>query len=166
MKVLLAGYNIDTRVMEELRGRRKLATLTPETISAAYARISRSRKTVDDLRAEARQEIAKSRRSNRRIIFEMGHHSVAEHAVFNFDVLGISRRAVEELEGFRLGSYTEKSQRYVTLRGDYVIPAELKPTRFVPRFRETVAAQNRLYRDLFQKLHKLHLEEYRDRIDV
>ena len=52
----------------------------------------------------------------------MGHHSVAEHAVFNFDVIGISRLAMEELEKFRLCSYTEKSQRYITLDKDFVLP--------------------------------------------
>jgi flavin-dependent thymidylate synthase len=165
MKVLLAGYNVDTQVMKELRGRRKLATLTPETISAAYARISRSRKTVDDLRAEARQEIAKSRKSNRRIIFEMGHHSVAEHAVFNFDVLGISRRAVEEFENYRLCSYTEKSQRYVTLHGDYVLPEEIKDTPFDDAFQDMIYLQNRRYEELLMELMPSILEKYSGRID-
>jgi len=166
MKVLLAGYNIDTQVMKELVGRRKLATLTPETISAAYARISRSRKAVDELRTEARQEIGKSRKSNRRIIFEMGHHSVAEHAVFNFDVIGISRRAVEDLENFRLGSYTEKSQRYVTLKGDYVIPEELRKTQLVSQFRDMVELQNRLYREFYQKLFALNIKKFAGKLDV
>jgi flavin-dependent thymidylate synthase len=166
MKVLLAGYNIDTQVMKELTGKRKLTTLTPETISAAYARISRSRKAVDALRAEARQEIGKSRKSNRRIIFEMGHHSVAEHAVFNFDVIGISRRAVEEFENYRLCSYTEKSQRYVTLHGDYVVPEELKNTRFDPAFQNMIFRQNRIYEELFLELMQYTIEKYADRIDI
>lgn len=45
----------------------------------------------------------------------MGHSSIAEHAVFNLDILGVSRLAVETIERFRLCSYTEKSQRYVRL---------------------------------------------------
>jgi flavin-dependent thymidylate synthase len=165
MKVLLAGYNIDTQVMKELRGKRRMTTLTPETISAAYARISRSRKAVDELRAEARQEIAKSRTSNRRIIFAMGHHSVAEHAVFNFDVLGISRRAVEEFENYRLCSYTEKSQRYVTLHGDFVLPAEIKGTAFDPAFQDMIYHQNRRYDILMMELMPFIHEKYSGRID-
>jgi len=165
MKVLLAGYNIDTQVMKELRGKRRMATLTPETISAAYARISRSRKTVDALRAEARQEVGQSRKSNRRIIFEMGHHSVAEHAVFNFDVIGISRRAVEEFENYRLCSYTEKSQRYVTLHGDYVVPEEIKDTPFDSAFQDIIYLQNRRYEELFLELTQYIHEKYSGRID-
>jgi len=49
----------------------------------------------------------------------MGHHSVAEHAVFNLDILGVSRYVMEELEKFRLCAYTEKSQRYITLKKDH-----------------------------------------------
>ena len=72
--------------------------MTPETLSASYARISRDPRSVDKLRAVARTEVAKARRSNRNIIFKMGHHSIAEHAVFNFDILGVSRLALEEIE--------------------------------------------------------------------
>ncbi len=55
----------------------------------------------------------------------MGHSSIAEHAVFNIDVIGVSRLLVEEIEKFRLCSFTEKSQRYVLLKDDFVIPAEI-----------------------------------------
>ena len=59
----------------------------------------------------------------------MGHHSVAEHAVFNFDCMDISRLALEELKQFRLVSYTEKSQRYVTLEGDFVHAGRIEKWR-------------------------------------
>ncbi len=166
MKVLLAGFNADTGVLRGLAGKRKHPGLTPETISAAYARISRSRKSVDELRADAREEVVKARASNRRIIFEMGHHSVAEHAVFNFDIIGISRRAVEDLENYRLCSYTEKSQRYVTLSGDYTVPVELKSTSFIPAFRKMIEQQNRMYQGLFQELKGYILKTLGDRSDV
>jgi len=109
MKVLLAGYNVDYDWIRELREKSGLKQdITPETISAAYARISRSPKPVDQLRVDARAEVEKARQSNRNIVFEMGHSSVAEHAVFNIDVIGVSRLLVEEIEKFRLCSYTEK----------------------------------------------------------
>jgi flavin-dependent thymidylate synthase len=148
MKVILAGYNVDIGALRT-RGRN---VVTPETLSAAYARISRSPRSIDLLRRQARKEIEQARRSNRTIIFEMGHHSIAEHAVFNFDIIGISRRAVEELEHFRLCSYTEKSQRYVTLRGDFVVPEELTDTALVDAYKETIALQNELYSDLFLRI--------------
>ena len=124
MKVNLAGYNIDSSLIATL----DQETATPEVISAAYARISRSARSVTELRSAALKEIAKARNSNRSIIFEMGHASVAEHAVFNIDIIGISRHLTETVQRSRLASFTEKSQRYVTFEQDFVIPAELEGT--------------------------------------
>ncbi len=101
---------MDAELLESLReALPEKMELTPETVSAAYARISRSPRTVGELRASARLEVEKARRSNRAIVFDMGHSSVAEHAVFNLDITGISRLVVEEVERFRLCSYMEKS---------------------------------------------------------
>ncbi|MCX7994164.1 MAG: FAD-dependent thymidylate synthase [candidate division WOR-3 bacterium] len=158
MKVILAGYNIDTGLIKKLKRLSSNNVFTPETISAAYARISRSPRSVSTLRKEALKEVEKARLSNRRIIFEMSHHSIAEHAVFNFDIIGISRRAVEEVERFRLCSYTEKSQRYVTLEGDYVIPEEIKNSKFVDEYCTIISEQNNLYKILLEKLKSYRLK--------
>ncbi len=153
MKIVLAGYNIDRDALDEVRrlGPERL-DLTPETISAAYARISRDPRPVDELRRVARAEVEKARRSNATIIFKMGHHSVAEHAVFNFDLMGVSRLAIEEIEKFRLCSFTEKSQRYIKLGNDYVVPAEIVRAGKRPLFVATVQAQNAFYHALYEKL--------------
>lgn len=158
MEVILAGFNLDTKIIEELRKGNKDVPVTPETLSAAYARISRSPKRVDQLRKQARDEVEKARNSNRTIIFEMGHHSVAEHAVFNFDVIGISRLAVEALQSFRLASYTEKSQRYITLADDYVLPEEIVQLNMQEEFVELIGKQNELYHSLFAELKAWHAE--------
>jgi flavin-dependent thymidylate synthase len=153
MKVLLAGFNIDADVVAELRAAApERADVTPETLAAAYARISRNPRPVDELRAEARAEVERARRSNQTIIFKMGHHSVAEHAVFNFDLIGLSRLAIEEVERFRLCSFTEKSQRYITLGDDFVVPAEVRRAGLEGLFVETVRLQNALYHRLYAKL--------------
>jgi flavin-dependent thymidylate synthase len=153
MKVLLAGYNIDSEVIEELKKKSPhRQDATPETLSASYARISRDSRPVDELRSLARAEVERARRSNQNIIFKMGHHSVAEHAVFNFDILGISRVAIEELEKFRLCSYTEKSQRYQTLTDDFIIPEEIKNVEKQKIFVDTIKAQNALYHKLYDQL--------------
>ncbi len=153
MKVFLAGYNVETNVLRELQssaGRRD--DITPEVISAAYARISRDPRSIDEIRKEAREEVERTRQSNSTIIFKMGHHSVAEHAVFNLDILGVSRYIIEEIEKFRLSSYTEKSQRYITLDKDYVIPGEIKGSRFEPVFVDMIGRQNEAYFKLYDKL--------------
>ena len=148
MQVVLAGYNIDAEVISELTAGQNRQDVTPETLSAAYARISRDPRPITQLRAIARQEVEKARRSNSAIIFKMGHHSVAEHAVFNFDLLDVSRLALEEIEKFRLCSYTEKSQRYQKLEGDFLIPEELRNTIHESRFTEIIKKQNDCYAEM------------------
>jgi flavin-dependent thymidylate synthase len=142
MIVNLAGFNLDKNIIDKLP---EGTTATPETISAAYARISRDPRDVPELRAEAREQVKKARRSNKAIVFGMSHHSVAEHAYFNFDILKISRLALEELEARRIGAaYTEKSQRYITLEGDFVIPAEFN-SGDKNKFKDLVKFQNDFY---------------------
>jgi thymidylate synthase ThyX len=80
LKITVAGFNIDIENCSD----------SPETISAAYARISRDPRPISELRASAANALEKARSSNRTIIFEYGHGSVAEHAVFNFDILDLS----------------------------------------------------------------------------
>lgn len=145
MKIELAGYNVDAKL---LKSRSVCSSLTPETISAAYARISRSDKSVGELREEAVLEVEKARASNEKIIFDMGHASVAEHAVFNFDITGISRLAIEWLERFRLCSYTEKSQRYVKLDHDFIIPKEIKGTPIEKELHKLISEQVKCYLQL------------------
>lgn len=161
MKIHLAGYNVDTAVLKELQkkgGARK--DLTPEVLSAAYARISRDARSIEELRADARGEVERTRKSNATIIFKMGHHSVAEHAVFNLDIIGVSRYAMEELEKFRLCSYTEKSQRYITLDNDFIVPQELRGNKLENVFIETVQMQNTLYAQLYKKLKTYFFEKH------
>jgi len=153
MKIILAGYNIDYETIMDLEDRcEDLEELTPETIAAAYARISRSPRPVHELRAAARGEVDKARQSNRNIVFEMGHSSIAEHAVFNVDVLGVSRLLVEDIERFRLCSYTEKSQRYVLFQDDFVIPEEIRNAGLEKPFTEAVRDQNTFYRECYERL--------------
>ncbi len=153
MKILLAGYNIDTEVIKDLtKNSPQRADVTPETLSASYARISRDPRPIDELRQVSRAEVENARKSNKAIIFKMGHHSVAEHAVFNFDLIGVSRLALEEIEKFRLNSYTEKSQRYITLEDDFVLPNELKMSQHIREFSETVRLQNDFYQRSLEKL--------------
>ena len=126
--------------------------LTPEPISASYARISRDPRPIDELRAIAREEVEKARKSNQTIIFGYGHSSVAEHASFNIDVIGVSRYAVEEIQKFRLLAYTEKSQRYILLEDDFVIPEEIEQAGMKSLFVRTIKAQNACYHALYEKL--------------
>ncbi|MCD4775241.1 MAG: FAD-dependent thymidylate synthase [Candidatus Aegiribacteria sp.] len=139
MNIQLAGYNTDVQNGGN----------TPETLSASYARISRDPRPINVLRKEAAGEVKKARASNRRIIFDYGHGSVAEHAVFNFDILDVSRLAAEELQSFRLASFTEKSQRYIRIGEDLILPPELDDSS---GFRETASGLFQLYNKLYDGL--------------
>jgi len=118
MRVKISGFNFDKDFSENYK--------TPETICAAYARISRSEKSIEELREEASKDIKNARRSNEKIVFQLGHSSIAEHAVFNFDLVDISRFSIEYIQHHRLASFTEKSQRYVNMKNGFIIPEELK----------------------------------------
>ncbi len=177
MEVRLAGHNLDRDLLLEIRGalesvarlpaglspesdaaREEAARIlgkdnwTPETLSAAYARISRDPRPVTELRAVARDEVDAARRSNENIIFGLGHASVAEHAVFNLDILGVSRLAVEEIQRMRLCSYTEKSQRYILLDEDFVLPEEVRAAGLIEGFQSLVRRQNAFYREAYDRL--------------
>ena len=154
MDIILAGFNLDYETIKEMKTSlsEEVENLTPETISAAYARISRNPLPVNELREISRKEVESARKSNRNIVFDMGHSSIAEHAVFNIDVLGVSRLLVEEIEKFRLCSYTEKSQRYIRLKDDFVIPEEIRESGVEKLFIETIEEQNRFYQELYSRL--------------
>ncbi len=167
LEVKLSGFNVDIDGLKEAeyilekedfseRERNEilhtLRNLTPETISASAARISRDPRPINELRKDARIDIENARESNKAIIFAMGHKSIAEHAFFNFDIMGVSRRAVEELERPRLQSYTEKSQRYIKMEGNFVIPKEIQASFLESKFIELIELQNNFYDHNLQKI--------------
>ncbi|MCX7958542.1 MAG: FAD-dependent thymidylate synthase [Deltaproteobacteria bacterium] len=121
MIIKVAGFNTDIESIEEVNQ----PDVTCETIAASYAKISRDPRTINEIRKDARENVKSARELNKRVVFDMGHSSIAEHAVFNIDIIGISRLAAEYVERFRLCSYTEKSQRYIKLGEDFVIPEGL-----------------------------------------
>jgi flavin-dependent thymidylate synthase len=135
-KIELAGFNIP---IDEIRAKQSLdSVLTPEIMSATYARISRDPRPIAELRKDARKDVEKARALCERVVFGFGHHSVAEHAVFNFDIEGVSRLAVEAIERHRLASYTERSQRYQKIGRDYVMPEEILGKGLAQKFQKMV----------------------------
>jgi len=147
------------KIGDDLRSRIDFEAFTPETISAAYARISRDPSHVTELRRSARFSVARARKSNENIIFGLGHASVAEHACFNFDISHLSRLAAEELQFHRLQSFTEKSQRYITIGEDFIIPSEILGTAHERSYRDMVSKLFDTYNKIFANLHQHHLPD-------
>lgn len=171
MRVELAGMTVPLIVLNELLERlpedereKFRARLSPEVLSATYARISRSEKSVDELVIETADDVERARKSNERIIFKLGHHAVADHAMFNFNIIGVSRLVVESIEKRRLAGYTEKSQRYVTFCGDYVRPSEFS-AEDLSIFEKLVIFQNNFYfknnEILFEHLQRKHSGKFK-----
>lgn len=48
-----------------------------------------------------------------------GHHSVLEHGVFTFAIEGISRACSHQLVRHRMASFSQQSQRYVTMSNGF-----------------------------------------------
>lgn len=156
MKLIVAGYNIDAGL---IRGIKK-DNASPEVITAAYARISRSSKNVDTLRKEALSEIDKARSSNENIVYEMGHSSIAEHAVFNLDIINVSRLLTELIQRSRIASFTEKSQRYVTFSKDYLVPRELsRRTNIKQQYKKLMDALFTEYETSFKLLDDMYRKQ-------
>ncbi len=62
-----------------------------------------------------------------KMLREMGHLSPLEHAVFTFQIEGVSRAMTHQLVRHRLASYSQRSQRYVEHNDfDYVVPPQLE----------------------------------------
>jgi thymidylate synthase ThyX len=163
MLVELAGYNVDSSILSLVKDHLDDDTkhaLTPETLSAAYARLSRDPASIGTLREQARKDVNKARKSNENIVFGYGHASIAEHAVLNIDVMEMSRLCVEAVQHSRLCSYTEKSQRYQKLKGDFVIPKEIEKAKLKEEFIELVELQNKTYTFILGKLIS-HLKDNR-----
>lgn len=158
MKIKLAGYNVDADMLG-YHINDNPQDMTPETVAAAYARISRSEKSVDELRKDSAKDVAAARKSNETIVFEYGHASIAEHAVFNFDIMDVSRLAIESIEHSRLVSFTEKSQRYLKLKGMEEVHTPSEMGDFMPQFRELMRAQMDAYHQLLVRLQK-HADEH------
>jgi flavin-dependent thymidylate synthase len=118
---------------------------TPETISAAAAKTSRSEDDLPTLRANAIKDIEAARKTNQNVVFGLGHESVAEHAYFNFDLVDVSRAVVNWVEEQRLASFTEKSMRYVKFGKDFLVPDEIQNSKYHKQFIDMMNKDFELY---------------------
>ncbi len=98
----------------------KLLAYTPDAdrVCAAAARSCYSEKSSAELAGRLKDPA-----STLGHIVSMGHHSVIEHAVYTFSIEGVSRSLTHQLVRHRVASFSQQSQRYVSLNEpDYVVP--------------------------------------------
>ncbi|AGI48469.1 thymidylate synthase (FAD) [Thermoplasmatales archaeon BRNA1] len=97
-------------------------TQDADRICAAAARSCYSDKGASELR-----DTVKNPEEFLSHVVSMGHHSVIEHANFTFSVEGVSRSLTHQLVRHRIASFSQQSQRYVSLKDPtFVVPETVK----------------------------------------
>lgn len=95
-------------------------TEKPEESITLAAKICYASKSLDEIADQITQESA---HKFVRMIKSLGHESALEHVSFTFGIEGISRAATHQLVRHRLASYSQQSQRYVSMENaQFVIP--------------------------------------------
>src|SRR5690242_11833472 len=125
---------------------------SPEGVAAGLARISRDATPIPELVRQAVDDTDLARRRNQNIIFEYGHSSIAEGAVFAVAIQDIPRSLSIDVVSHRLASYTQLSYRYVPLEKvpvQFFLPAEYRsgPRRDI--FDRAVEHSLRIYTTLY-----------------
>jgi len=128
MKVTLLNYTPDPEITIALAARTCYSSKIPLTIS----------------RERAQHLI--------RQLTERGHESVLEHASFTFSIEGISRVTSHQLVRHRLASYSQQSQRYVSMEeANFIMPPSvaLNPEA-QEAFLKAVEENKKVYQELVQ----------------
>ncbi|MDP3058122.1 MAG: FAD-dependent thymidylate synthase [bacterium] len=98
-------------------------TQNADELVAAAARLCYSGEDIQTIRTRvggkrAQELVAK--------LLHMGHESPLEHVSFSFGVEGVSRALSHQLVRHRIASYSQQSQRYVSMNNfPYVIPPSI-----------------------------------------
>lgn len=104
-----------------------LDSISPESIVAVAAKLCYSPADIDHLFNGLTYENVKRRVNN---IISMGHESPIEHINFTFAIEGVSRTMTHQLVRHRIASYSQQSQRYVTMgrdeQAEVIIPQQIK----------------------------------------
>ena len=124
-------------------------TFNPELIIAAAARLSTSSVSASELQEKLSPEQIDKLLKH---LLDSGHLSPFEHASFTFSIQGISRVTSHQLVRHRLASYTQQSQRYVSLKKlEYVTPSKISAqTKLRIKYDEAIQASYRLYGEMLE----------------
>lgn len=98
-------------------------TPNPERVIALAGKLCYSPVGIDELNDKISDEEVNKFISK---LADMGHMSPFEHASFTFAIEGISRNCSHQIVRHRVASYSQQSQRYVKMNGEYVTPPIIK----------------------------------------
>ena len=94
-------------------------TPNPERVIALAGKLCYSPVGIDELNNKISDEQVEKFITK---LSDMGHMSPFEHASFTFAIEGISRNCSHQIVRHRLASFSQQSQRYVKMKGEYVVP--------------------------------------------
>ena len=94
-------------------------TPNPERVIALAGKLCYSQVGIDELNDKISDEQVEKFITK---LSNMGHMSPFEHASFTFAIEGISRNCSHQIVRHRLASFSQQSQRYVRMKGEYVVP--------------------------------------------
>ena len=94
-------------------------TPNPERVIALAGKLCYSQIGIDELNDKISDEQVEKFITK---LSDMGHMSPFEHASFTFAIEGISRNCSHQIVRHRLASFSQQSQRYVRMKGEYVVP--------------------------------------------
>ena len=94
-------------------------TQNPERVIALAGKLCYSPVGIDELNDKISDEQVEKFITK---LSDMGHMSPFEHASFTFAIEGISRNCSHQIVRHRLASFSQQSQRYVRMKGEYVVP--------------------------------------------
>ena len=86
-------------------------------------------------------------------VLASGHHSTIEHCQYVYSISGVSRACTHQLVRHRHMSFSQKSQRYVTEKGqfEYVVPPTIKDPELVSEYNEFMGKISDFYAKLIEK---------------
>jgi len=124
-------------------------TPDPEKIIYTAAKTCYSKKTGSELLEKPFDEKAKKLITN---IVSRGHHSVIEHAAFTFSIEGISRACSHQLVRHRVASFSQQSQRYVSLaKLPHIVPPTIEKNEEAKRlFDSVIGTIKKTYQNLIE----------------
>lgn len=119
-------------------------TPNPELTIAAAARSSASPSTVTELWHKLSSHQVNSLLKQ---LLDSGHLSPFEHVSFTFSLEGISRVTSHQLVRHRLASYTQQSQRYVSVKEHgYITPPTISArSDFLVKYQQALESAQELY---------------------
>ncbi|WP_420264955.1 FAD-dependent thymidylate synthase [Candidatus Magnetominusculus dajiuhuensis] len=137
-------------------------TPEPEELVAMAAKLCYSPSDIEGLKKKITK---KDQRGFIQKLMDMGHLSPIEHSSFTFAIEGISRACSHQLVRHRLASYSQQSQRYVSMKTgeddslDYIVPPSIGSDKTLKKiFDDFMKEAHSAYAQISKRLNELGYE--------